>query len=135
MDMSTLNWPAILVAALSCFCLGGLWFSPILFGKAWQRANKLSDEELKKMNAAKIFGFSFVFAVVMSFNLAMFLNSPFTDASFGAMAGFLAGFGWVAMAMATTALFERRSWSYILINTSYHVVSLTIMGTILGAWR
>jgi hypothetical protein len=36
---------------------------------------------------------------------------------------------------ATIALFERRSWKYILINGGYMTVSFVIMGLIIGAWR
>lgn len=42
---------------------------------------------------------------------------------------------WVALGIATIALFERRSWSYILINAGYWIVSFVVMGTIIGAWR
>ncbi len=135
MDISTLNWAAVIVAALSNFMLGGLWYSPLLFGKAWQKENKLSDEELKKGNALRIFGFSFLWSVVMSFNLAMFLNDARTDVAWGMSAGFLAGFGWIAMAIFTIGLFERRSTRYMLINAGYMVASFLIMGLILGAWR
>lgn len=135
MDISTLNWLAIFVAALSAFLLGGLWYSPALFGKAWQRENNLSDETLKQGNMGMIFGLSFIFSFVMAFNLAMFLNDAKTDTAWGGIAGFLAGFGWVAMSLATVALFERRSWAYTLINAGYCTVSLVIMGLIIGAWR
>jgi hypothetical protein len=48
MDPAKLNYLAILAAAASMFLVGGLWYSPVLFGKAWQREVGLSDEELKK---------------------------------------------------------------------------------------
>jgi Protein of unknown function (DUF1761) len=72
---------------------------------------------------------------VMAVNLAMFLNDPKTTLAWGATAGFLAGFGWVAMGMGIVALFERRSLKYVLINGGYLTVALTAMGAILGAWR
>jgi hypothetical protein len=50
-------------------------------------------------------------------------------------AGALAGFGWVAMAIAIIAVFENRSWSYIAINGGYMTVAFIVMGAILGAWR
>jgi hypothetical protein len=40
---------------------------------------------------------SFLFSLVMAINLAMFLNDSKTTLAWGATAGFLAGFGWVAM--------------------------------------
>ena len=135
MDISTLNWPAILLAALSTFLIGGLWYSPLLFGKAWMKENNLTDEGLKSSNMARVFGFAFLWSLVMSFNLAMYLNDEATTLSWGAMAGFLAGFGWVAMAIFIIGLFERRSLKYMLINAGYMVISFVIMGIILGAWR
>jgi len=83
----------------------------------------------------KIFGLAFVFALFMAANLAAFLAEPKTTASWGATAGFLAGFGWVTLGIATIALFERRSAKYVLINGGYMTVSFVLMGLILGAWR
>jgi len=133
--MPHINWLAVLAAAGSTFLLGGLWYSKALFGRAWMSANKLTEADLEGTNMAKIFGLSLVFAIVMAANLAAFLAEPKTTAVWGATAGFLAGFGWVALAIATIALFERRSWKYILINGGYMTVSFVIMGLIIGAWR
>jgi len=61
---------------------------------------------------AKVFGVSFLFSLVMAFNLAKFLDSPATTAAWGATAGFLAGFGWCFMGIGNVCLFERKPWSY-----------------------
>jgi Protein of unknown function (DUF1761) len=133
--MPHLNWLAVVAAAVSTFLIGGLWYSPVLFGRAWMTANHFTQEDLNRSNVAKIFGLSFVFALLMSANLAAFLADPKTNATWGATAGFLAGFGWVTLGLGTIALFERRSWKYILVNGGYMTVAFTIMGLILGAWR
>jgi Protein of unknown function (DUF1761) len=133
--MPHINWFAVLAAAVSTFVLGGLWYSPALFGRAWMKVNNLNSEQLAKSNMAKIFGLAFVFAVVMAANLAAFLAEPKTTATWGATAGFLAGFGWVALGIATIALFERRSAKYVLINGGYMTVAFVLMGLILGGWR
>jgi hypothetical protein len=133
--MPHINWFAVLAASISTFVLGGLWYSPALFGRAWMNENNLNDAALAKSNMAKIFGLSFVFAVIMAANLAAFLAEPKTTASWGATAGFLAGFGWVTLGIATIALFERRSAKYVLINGGYMTVAFVVMGLIIGAWR
>jgi hypothetical protein len=135
MDFSKINYFAVLAAALSTFVLGGLWYSPLLFGKVWMRLNNFSEEDLATFSKARMFGWSFVFALVMSLNLAMFLAAPGTNIGWGMAAGALAGFGWVAMAIAIIAVFENRSWSYIAINGGYMTVAFIVMGAILGAWR
>ena len=133
MDFHTLNFWAILVAAVSAFLIGGVWYSPALLGGAWKSANGFVSDEPGA--SPKVFAIGFVLSLVMAVNLAMFLNDPKTTLAWGATAGFLAGFGWVAMGIGIVALFERRSLKYVLINGGYLTVALTAMGAILGAWR
>jgi hypothetical protein len=134
METPALNYWAIIASALSTFLIGGIWYSPAVFGKAWMRENGFSEEDLKKGNMAKIFGIAFLLGLVAAINLAMFLG-PDTDPGMGALYGFLAGFGWVAMFIGTHYLFERRSFKLFLINAGYSVVALTIMGLIIGGWK
>jgi UDP-N-acetylmuramyl pentapeptide phosphotransferase/UDP-N-acetylglucosamine-1-phosphate transferase len=129
--IQNLNWLAIIVAALSTFMIGGLWYS--IFEKPWMAANNLSNEDLKKRNMPIVFGLSFFFAFLMSLNLAMFIGKE--NLAYGTIAGFLTGFGWVALGIAIIALFENKSLKYVIINGGYMVVSFTIMGAILGAWK
>jgi hypothetical protein len=55
MDFSTINYLAVLVAALSTFVLGGLWYSPMLFGKAWMQLNNFTDADLQTFSKARMF--------------------------------------------------------------------------------
>ena len=45
--MSSINWLAILVAAISAFVVGGIWYSPIMFSNAWMKENKLIRRDCK----------------------------------------------------------------------------------------
>ena len=134
MGFHGLNVWAVLVAAISAFVLGGLWYAPFLFGGAWKGANGFGSEEPPPAGA-KVFAISFVLSLVMAVNLAIFLNDPKTNLAWGATAGFLAGFGWVAMGIGIVSLFERRPWAYVLVNGGYLTVALVVMGAILGGWR
>jgi UDP-N-acetylmuramyl pentapeptide phosphotransferase/UDP-N-acetylglucosamine-1-phosphate transferase len=127
-----LNWWAILVAAVSTFLIGGIWYS--LFEKQWIAINNFTKEYLSKRKLPLVFGLSFLFAFIMSFNLAMFLG-PKADISFGIIAGFLTGFGWIFFSIGIIALFEKRSFKYVLINGGYMVIAFIIMGAILGSWH
>ena len=135
MDLSKINYLAVLVAALSTFILGGLWYSPMLFGKVWMRANNFTDANLQTFSKARMFGWSFVFSLVTALNLAMFLGGDNTNVTWGMTAGALTGLGWVAMAIAIIGVFENKSWGYILINGGYMTVAFTLMGAIIGVWR
>jgi hypothetical protein len=130
-----INYLAVLAAALLGFVIGGLWYSPALFGKAWLRAASLSEEDVAAGNKARIFGFTFLFLLIMAYCLAMFLADPTVTLASGAFYGFLAGFGWLFFGIGVVALFEQRSWTYILVNGGYWVVTMTAMGAVLGVWK
>jgi hypothetical protein len=134
MENMDLNYWAILVAALSTFLIGGLWYSPAVFGKAWMKENGFTEADMKKGNMAKVFGLAFFLGLIAAMNLAMFMG-PERDPAMGAWWGFLAGFGWVATFVGTHYLFERKSFKLFLINAGYSVVALTIMGVIIAAWK
>ncbi|NNF05064.1 MAG: DUF1761 domain-containing protein [Rhodothermales bacterium] len=130
-----INHLAVFTAAVVNMVTGAVWYSPALFGKMWMSENNLSDEMLSQMNPAKTYGLAFLAALIIAYNLAAFLADPGTDAAWGATAGFLAGFGFSGMALMAVALFEMKTFRYILINGGYVTVVFTLMGLIIGAWR
>ncbi|MEP2025166.1 MAG: DUF1761 domain-containing protein [Reichenbachiella sp.] len=136
MDLTTtfgaIGWGSVTLAAISSFLVGGIWYGP-LFGKAWMQAFNFTEKDLKSRNIPKTFGLSLLLAFIAAITLDMFIGTEATFA-FGAMAGFLAGFGWVATMLGILYLFEMQSLKAYLINAGYCVVSLTLMGLILGAW-
>jgi hypothetical protein len=134
MQTDAVNWLAVIAAALSAFILGGIWYSPVLFGNAWMKENRFTLEIVKAGNKARIFGWSLFLTLIMSINLAMFLNTPDMNFVQGLTYGLLAGV-WVFCGIAIVALFELKGWLYILVNGGYCLVSLGVMGAIIGAWR
>lgn len=134
MEAISINPWAVLVAALSTFLIGGVWYSPILFVRPWMAAAGLSAQDVEGGNPAKIFGGSFVLALVMAANLAAFLSGP-PNLVWGMTAGALAGVGWVAPALGVIYLFERRPLKLFLINAGYQAVSFVVMGGIIGVWK
>jgi len=136
MDLATalgnINWLSVLIAAISSFLLGGIWYGP-LFGKAWMVETGFNEEDLKKRDLRKTFGFSLVLAFIAALVLEMFIGAE-ADSTFGAMAGLLAGIGWVSTMLGILYLFEMKSLKAYFINAGYCVVTLTVMGLILGAW-
>lgn len=129
-----IHYPAVLVAALINFAIGGLWYSPLMFAKVWAREAGMTEAQMNQGGMGRIFGLAFVANLVAAANLAAFLG-PKATLGFGTFAGFAAGLGWVAMALGVTYLFERRSLKLWLVNSGYQVVAFTAMGALLGAWH
>lgn len=142
--MPTINWIAVLVAGISAFGLGAVWYSPKVFGTAWMKDNGFTEETIRSGNASATFSWTLVLSLVASVNLAMFLSDTpdectglcahKTDLAWGATAGFLAGI-WVLCFIFIIGLFEQKPKRLLWINSGYAVVALTLMGAILGLWR
>ncbi|MEQ9405149.1 MAG: DUF1761 domain-containing protein [Cyclobacteriaceae bacterium] len=127
-----INWLSVLAAAVSTFLVGGIWYGPI-FGKAWMKEFGFSEEDLKKRSAPKTFGLSLLLAFFAALILEMFIG-PEADLMVGTMAGFFAGLGWVATFLGILYLFEMQTLKAYIINAGYCIISLTLMGLILGSW-
>lgn len=125
-----INWLAVVLAGLSAFVLGGVWYGP-LFGKAWQARVGLSDEQIKAVNPAKVYGGALVLSLVAAFVFAMFLG-PEPGVGFATSAGFAAGLAWVAASFGISYLFEQRPFGLWLINGGYHTLQFTLYGLVLG---
>ena len=59
MENFYINHIAVLVCAVMSLVIGAVWWSPLMFAKAWQKEVGLSDDQLKQMNPAKTFGLTF----------------------------------------------------------------------------
>ena len=129
-----LNYLAILAATAASFVLGGLWYSPVLFGKIWMVETGITEESAQQRNMVKVFGLAILATLIVAFNLAAFIG-PEASLTSGAFYGFLAGAGWVAMAFAINDLFEGRTLRLFAINAGYHTLSFTLMGAIIGVWN
>lgn len=135
MEQFYINHWAVLACAALNLALGAVWYSPLLFYKAWIKENKFIEEDVKQLNSLKTYGLTFILSVIIGYNLAFFLGDEKTDMTWGATAGFLAGFGFSALIFTIVALFEQRSWRYIFINGGYIIIYFTLTGFILGVWR
>lgn len=134
MENIYINHIAVGICAFLSLVIGGLWWSPLLFAKAWQKEVGLTDEQLRQMNPAKVFGLTFLLAYLASYNLAFFLGDRSTTWQWGISAGLLAAFWAIAM-YVIIGLFEQRTLKHILINCGYITVYFAVIGFVLGIWR
>lgn len=126
-----MNHWAVLLAAVSSFLLGGLWYSPALFGRLWNTEN---GGQPPAGHPAKVFGVSFVFSLIAAFVFAG-LAGPDPSLRDAVQKGLLVGFGVVAASFGINYQFAQRSFKLWLIDGGYHVAQFALFGVVLGLWH
>lgn len=128
------NWPAIIVATLAAFGLGGAWYSRCVFGVAWMQDVGLAEQDVSATKMRKTFAVAFVLQFAAAMTLATLLGQDGTWLT-GVQKGLIVGTGLVATAYGVTYLFEQRPLRLFMINAGYNIVLFAIMGAIIGGWH
>lgn len=134
-----LNYWAVTVAAVATFMLGSLWYTA-LFGKLWQRLHGYSDEKVKAMQQARLPAVFFSVMLVSYFVLALAVGVVFSLAGIqsavgGAALGLTLWLGLSAAIGATEHVASDRPIGVYLIDRSYQLLSLVMIGVIIGTWK
>ena len=133
------NHLAIITLALFHFILGLVWFSPLLFGEERNEELSISKKDQQKMikkGTAKMLLIGFIPSLVMAYVLAYFIALTAAQTFLaGARVGLLAGIGFVATIAFSGVLWEKSTVKGYLINISYYLIALSIMGGVLAVWK
>ena len=133
------NFIAVIIAAILSMVLGFVWYGPI-FGKPWMKLKGYTAESMKKEQAemGKWYFVSFVLAIVTAYVLShvMSLSEAFYTYS-SVMTGLTTAFwmwlGFVMPVQLTATIFsDKKNMKLFGIDTGYQLVSLLIMGVIIG---
>ena len=128
------NWLAVIVGAVAYFAIGGLWYAPPLFGKAWIAASGAAPPQGGRPPIGLFVG-TFVLEFVASLGLAaLALNTASDTVGEGLLLGLVAGVAFAFTAIAVTQLYEKRPRILMFINGGYHVVSMAVVGIIVALW-
>jgi predicted Na+-dependent transporter len=128
-----MNWLAIGLGTVAFFAVGALWYT-VLFGKAWQQAVGLSDEQLKAgVSMPLIFATCFVLEFVVVLTLGHLF--AFLHPSNHVKMMMATGFGLAIMAPATgiNYLYQRKSLKLFLIDAGHFVVGMAAVGGVFVA--
>ena len=130
-----INYLAVILAAAANYIIGAIWYSA-LFGKQWKALSGISE---MKPTAPAIF-LGIVGALLMSYVLdhAIIYASGYMKVSgigAGIMCGFFNWLGFIAPVTLGTVLYEKKSWNFWILNSSYWLISLLVMGVILSLWK
>lgn len=127
----------ILVAAGAAFLLGALWYSPLLFAKAWMRAHGYTSEKLKAMQATAARDYTVSFACFLLMASVLHILLAHLGAESAGSGAAWAAHAWLGIALPiglTANMYSDKPLAAFLIDTGYQLVYLTTMGAILGAW-
>ena len=129
---------AILSAAVAAWLIGALWYSPVMFAKAWVAAHNYTAEQVAAMRVmqGKVIGMTLVAMILMAAVLQIFLRHLGADSpadgmkwAFHAWLGFAVPLGYIAH------LYSHKRIAAWLIDLGYQLVYLLVMGAILGTWH
>jgi len=136
--LPTIHWLPVIASAVAVFAIGALWYSPVLFGKAWVKAHGYTAEKIEAMRASmgRAYGVSFLCYVVMAAAMAMLIGRiDILYVRGGIKLGALIGVGFAATIGLTANMYSEKRLAVFLIDAGYQIVYLMVMGAILVAWR
>ena len=136
METASLNWWAVIVAAIAYMALGAVWYSPPLFANAWMKGIGKTKEQI----TAGFSPLAYVWALILSFVAAYGIARIYVWANLvtvwdGIVLGLLAGICFVLATMGVNDIFEQRPCQLSAINILYHLVGFIVIGIIVGAWH
>ncbi|MBS3080042.1 DUF1761 domain-containing protein [Candidatus Pacearchaeota archaeon] len=134
----SINYLAVLVAAIISMILGALWYSPLLFGNAWMKSAGLTKEFMEKHKKGMSWRYLFAFlgSLLMAYVLAHFVDyTGSTTFLLGMTNGFWIWLGFFVPVLLGSILWEGKKLVFYFINITYHFISLLIMGGILAVWQ
>lgn len=135
MDIAV-NYLAIVAAAVVAMVVGGLWYSPLLFGRQWMALTGRDPEQMKGAPPMKEMFVEFLSALLTSYVLAVLVATTgiYTLAG-GLMLGFWLWLGFYTPTLLAPVLWERRPLNLFFLNASQRFVTILLIAGIIVLWQ
>jgi hypothetical protein len=136
-SLAAINWVAVAAATVALYLLGGLWYSPALFGSKWRAGVGFDPPDGwkpgKLLYLAPLAG-CFLVTVATALLVTIADAHSATD---GVALGLIVGLGYGAAVAGVdaTAPSHPRPGTLALIVGAYWTIGLTMVAVILSAWR
>ena len=133
-----INYPAVIVAAIAHFIIGGLWYG-LIFANKFVEFIGWGPEKLQQMenqNHTKQYIIAFLSSLLLVYILAHFVQ--FTKAKSaldGVQTAFWLWLGFIAATQLPTVIFEERNLGLYFLSIGYQFVACAIAGIILTVWK
>lgn len=134
MDMM-INELAVLASALLAIALGSIWYSPLVFGKHWQRAAGLTDSDLS-LTPTEL-ARSLIIALgsnLVVLTVVAYLIRIAEGFGYGVIQFVLGVTALLAASIASMVVWEKRSMTYFLIHTGYAVLVVVMGFVVIAYW-
>jgi Protein of unknown function (DUF1761) len=133
-----INYPAVIVAAIVHFMIGGIWYG-LIFGNKFIQLIGWSPEKLAQVgnqNHTKEYVFAFLSSLILVYVLAHFVQyTKAKGATDGMQTGFWLWLGFIATTQLSTVVFEERNFGLYLLNIGYQFVACLLTGALLAVWK
>jgi hypothetical protein len=135
--VSGINYWAVLVSTVVAFVMGGLWYSPLLFGKAWAKLRGMDSAEAAgtQMRPPEILA-EFIRGLIVAVVLAGFVVHLGVVNWVGAISlGLAVWIGFQATSIVGSVVHEQYPVKLYAIHTGDALTKTLVMAVILGVWR
>ncbi|MFE1938045.1 DUF1761 domain-containing protein [Leptospira kirschneri] len=140
-----INYLAVLVAVITNFILGSIWYGPLL-GKTWVKEMGLpsnfqpNQKEMFRSMGLMVIG-SILTAYVLFYTTNVWRASSWKAGEdqaawvYGFYSGIYTWLGFYVPLLLNSVAFENKSWKLFAINADYNFISLQAVAMILSYWR
>lgn len=129
------NLAASIVASISAFILGAIWYSPFMFGKIWLQAENLTKEMAAKQgHPAFVYPIALLFLLFAAIAFSLFLGKN-PSLNHSVWMGFYVGLFFVATSFGINYIFAARRWKLLFVDAGYHIVQFVLYGVVFGLWH
>jgi hypothetical protein len=136
LEFDGINYWAVVIAWLVNVVVGALWYSPMGFGKAWEKHTGINILKIPEQEATRALVFVAVSGLVQAVTLAVVLNSMHvTEAVNGLVIGLVLWLGLTAATTVGVTLYQRRSLKFLWLNASYFLLVMAVNSIILAIWQ
>ncbi len=132
-----INYTLVLIAAIAQFVLGGLWYSPLMFGTWWMQimeVTHISKDELKKMQKEMVPFYALQFFLTLFTTISFANLLPYISAFSAYHVAFWLWVGFIAplqIGMVIWGNTKKKFWiKQLIVMTSFQFVAILLMAWI-----
>lgn len=133
MHLSDIHWVALTTSVVIYMAVGAIWYSPLLFGETWLNALGYRPEKMKP--TGKVWIGAVLNALLTTYGLAVYLH--YTGVEHGIEGMKMAFFPWIGFTVPAhfaPVLWESRPFKVFLIHAGCMLVTLLLMGFVIGGF-